>query len=152
MKMRFILDKNIDTNILETMFKDDNKCLEYLSQLKWVNGFVCKKCSNDNYCDGKVPYSRRCTKCKNEESATANTLFHNIKFPINKAFYIAYEIFKDKKISTFEISQTLSIRQMTCWNFKNRVEDKIKKLAYVTNSENLLVTDIFIMEFDSPFK
>jgi two-component system, sensor histidine kinase LadS len=150
--MRIIHNENFDNDKLETMFKNDIQCLEYLSQLKWANGFICKKCNNDNYCDGKVPYSRRCTRCKNEESATANTLFHNIKFPISKAFYIVYEIFKDKKISTFEISQTLNIRQITCWNFKNKIEERIIKLINSTNSDNLLITDIFVKEIESPFR
>jgi two-component system, sensor histidine kinase LadS len=150
--MKIIYNENIDKEVLELLFKDDNKCLEYLSQLKWVNGFTCKKCNNDNYCDGKIPFSRRCTRCKNEESATANTLFHNIKFPVSKAFYIAYEIFKDKKISTFEISTALNIRQITCWNFKNKIEERLIKLANSVNSENLLITDIFVKEIESPFK
>ena len=39
-----------------------------------------------------LPSSRRCTRCKTEESATAHTIFHNLKFPVNKAFYIAYNV------------------------------------------------------------
>jgi len=28
-------------------FKDDNDCLEYLAELKWLDGFICKRCNND---------------------------------------------------------------------------------------------------------
>lgn len=150
--MSIILDKSIDKSRLEAMFKDDNLCLDFLSQLKWANGFTCKKCNNDNFCEGKVPYSRRCTRCKNEESATANTLFHNIKFPISKAFYIAFEIFKNKKISIFEVSQTLGIKELTCWNFRNKVEERLIRLTNSSNSDKLYVTDILIKEIDSPFR
>jgi two-component system, sensor histidine kinase LadS len=150
--MNITHNENLDKNQLDAMFKDDSSCLNYLSQLKWVNGFICKKCNNDNFCDGKVPFSRRCTRCKNEESATANTLFHNIKFPVSKAFYIAYEVFNNKKLSTFEISQELGIRQMTCWNFKNKIEDRLMRLAHLDNTEKLFVTDIFVKEIESPFK
>jgi two-component system, sensor histidine kinase LadS len=150
--MNIIHNENLEKSKLEAMYKNDNLCLEYLSQLKWAEGFTCKRCNNDNFCDGKVPYSRRCTRCKNEESATANTLFHNIKFPVSKAFYIAYEIFGNKKLSTFEVSQSLGIRQMTCWNFKNKVEDRLIRLVNTSGSEKLLITDILVKEIESPFK
>lgn len=150
--MNVILDKSLEQNQLEAMFKDDNLCLDYLSRLKWAKGFTCKKCNNDNFCEGKVPYSRRCTRCKNEESATANTLFHNIKFPVSKAFYIAFEIFKNKNISIFEVSQKLGIKQLTCWNFKNKVEERLIRMANSINSDKMYVTDILTKEIGSPFK
>jgi hypothetical protein len=150
--MKIIYNEGIDKNKFDKLFNDDNSCLDYLAQLKWANGFTCKKCGNDNYCDGKVPFSRRCTRCKNEESATANTMFHNIKFPVSKAFYIAYEVFKNNKLSTFELSQSLNIRQMTCWNFKNKVEDRVNLISRHSDSDKLLITDIFVKEIDSPFR
>ena len=149
--MKIIYNEGIDKNKFDKLFVDDNSCLDYLAQLKWANGFICKKCGNDNYCDGKVPFSRRCTRCKNEESATANTMFHNIKFPVSKAFYIAYEVFKNNKLSTFELSQSLNIRQMTCWNFKNKVEDRVTLISRHSDTDKLLVTEIFVKEIESPF-
>ena len=117
------LKNNIPENQLDEFFKNDEKCLEFISNLKWTNGFVCKKCRNDNFCSGKTPYSRRCTKCKTEESATSGTIFHNCKFPISKAFYIAYHVCKgEEEISTYEFARRLSLRQMTCWNFKTKIQ------------------------------
>ncbi len=118
-----IFTKNIDKELLNELFNDDDKCLEFLANLKWENGFVCRKCGNTNYCSGKSAFSRRCTKCKSEESATAETFFHNCKFPISKAFYIAYTVCKtDEKISTYEFGRRLALRQMTCWKFKNKID------------------------------
>ena len=77
---------------LEELFNSDEKCFEFLAELKWSDGFTCRKCGNTNYCSGKSLYSRRCTKCKTEESATTGTIFHNCKFPISKAIYIAYNV------------------------------------------------------------
>jgi hypothetical protein len=117
------LKNNIPENQLDEFFNNDEKCLEFISNLKWTNGFVCKKCGNDNFCSGKTPYSRRCTKCKTEESATNGTIFHNCKFPISKAFYIAYHVCKgEEEISTYEFARRLSLRQMTCWNFKTKIQ------------------------------
>jgi hypothetical protein len=110
----------------EELFNNDEKCLELLAKIKWGADFICKKCGNTNYCKGKTPFSRRCTKCKKDESATAHTIFHNVKFPVSKAFYIAYQICNEnKKISSYEFARNLSLRQMTCWKFKDKVNKAI---------------------------
>jgi hypothetical protein len=150
--MKIVFNENINNSQLEHMFTNDDSCLAFLANLKWSNGFICRKCENDNSCDGKVPHSRRCTRCKNEESATANTLFHNIKFPVSKAFFITYEICrKDKNISVFDLAKTLEIRQMTCWNFKHKVENRIARLQNLTTSDSITMLDILLAQNDSPF-
>jgi hypothetical protein len=110
---------------LNELFTENDKCLEFLADLKWADGFECRKCGNKNYCPGKSSHSRRCTKCKSEESATTGTIFHHCRFDINKAFYIAYSVCKSNSdISSYEFARRLSLRQMTCWKFK----DKLKKV------------------------
>lgn len=137
---------------IEEFFHDNNKCLQLLSELKWVNGFICRKCGNDNYCDGKVPFSRRCTRCKNEESATSNTLFHNIKFPLNKAFFIAYQVFFNKKeISLNDLSRDLDIRQITCWNFIHKVENKIARISNFNTTGKITLQELLVANTESPF-
>jgi hypothetical protein len=43
---------------------------------------------------------------------TAGTLFHKVKFPLLKAFYIVYFVATSKKgISSTELSRKLSLRQ-----------------------------------------
>ncbi|MDP4275169.1 MAG: transposase, partial [Bacteroidota bacterium] len=104
-----IFKDDLSPEQLEELFTNDDKCLEFLADLKWSNGFVCRKCGNTNSCAGKSPYSRRCTRCKSEESAITGTIFHNCKFPISKAFYIAYHVCKDKEdISSYEFARRLS--------------------------------------------
>lgn len=121
------LMKNLDKSELEAMFEDDLKCLEFLSKVKWGSGYTCKRCGHDNYCKGRKPFSRRCTRCKHDESATAHTVFHNIKFPLSKALYIAYQICEQRmKISSYEFARRLSLRQMTCWKFKDKILQVIK--------------------------
>ncbi len=49
------------------LFRSDEDCLQYLSVLKWEDGYSCKRCRNEKYCQGKKPLNRRCTKCRYEE-------------------------------------------------------------------------------------
>jgi hypothetical protein len=138
-----IFNEGLSPELLEEMFHSDEKCYEFLAGLKWANGFVCRKCGNTNSCPGKEPFSRRCTKCKSKETATNGTIFHGVKFPIHKAFYIAYNVCKGKEdISTYEFGRRLSLRQMTCWNFKTKIEHALSEMDTLSEKERSSIEKI----------
>lgn len=142
--MKNFFAEDLTPALLSQLFESDEKCLEFIASLKWGEGFECRKCGNDNYCSGKTPYSRRCTKCKSEESATAGTIFHNCKFPISKAFYIAFHVCRgNEQISTYEYARRLSLRQMTCWNFKSKIRHSLDELQHLTDSEKKDIRKLF---------
>lgn len=144
-----IFKEDISKEQVEEMFHNDEKCLEFLSNLKWENGFVCKKCGNTNYCPGKEPYSRRCTRCKFKETATNGTIFHGVKFPISKAFYIAYNVCKgNEDISTYEFARRLSLRQMTCWNFKTRIKHALSDVSTLTDQEKTSIEKVLTKKIE----
>ena len=108
-------------------FPDGESCLSHLADLKWAKGFKCLKCGHANHCNGGTPYSRQCTSCRYDESPTANTLFHKIKFNLLKGFYIVYFVSTNKKgITSTELARKLSLRQKTCWAFKRKVMKAMK--------------------------
>ena len=117
--------KNIKKIEFSEIFHNEESCLKFLANEKWEKGFVCRKCGHTNYCKGKKPYSRRCTKCKAEESATAHTVFHRCRIPLTDAFKITYMVCHSPDISTYEISRKTEIRQMTCWKFKKKIVECI---------------------------
>lgn len=109
-------------------FTSGKACYEYLARIKW-NGdeFVCKKCGNTHYCKGRQPFSRRCTRCKYDESPTAGTMFDKVKFSLLIAFHIAFKISTKKKgMSSEELSEEYEIRQKTCWEFKWKIQQAMK--------------------------
>lgn len=141
--MSTIFKEELSPKRLEELFQSDEKCMEFLADLKWSEGFTCRKCGNTNHCPGKSPYSRRCTKCKTEESASAGTIFHNIRFPISKAFYIAYNVCRSSEdLSTYEFARRLSLRQMTCWNFKTRIKEALQKMDSLSDREKMSINKI----------
>jgi len=141
--MSKIFNEGLNPEQLEEMFHSDEKCFEFLANLKWANGFTCKKCGNNNSCPGKEPFSRRCTKCKSKETATNGTIFHGVKFPISKAFYIAYNVCKGAKdISSYEFGRRLSLRQMTCWNFKTKIEHALVGMDSLSDKERRSIEKI----------
>lgn len=114
--------KSLSLFEFQKRFSSKKDCLSHLSNLKWSDGYRCRRCKNTKYCAGAKPYSRQCTKCNYTESPTANTLFHKLKFDIIKAFYIVYFVSTNKKgITSTELSRKLDLRQKTCWAFKRKV-------------------------------
>jgi len=105
-------------------FKSDIDCLRYIADIKWPNNqYKCLKCGHNNYCKGKQELSRRCTKCKYDESIKAHTAFENLGFDILLAFHILYRLsVKKKGMSSYELSKEYSLSQKTCFNFRNKVQ------------------------------
>lgn len=104
-------------------FPDERSCISFLSSQKWRTGFTCLKCCSTKSKQGKKASNRRCSSCGYEESPTANTLFHKLKFPLHKAFHICYQLSVNKKgMSTLELSRQYGLSQKTCWFFKRKVQ------------------------------
>ena len=128
-----VMNTEVNFEEFSKIYPDKETCYEFLAELKWKNGYHCRKCNNDHYFSGHILHSRRCSKCGYEESVTTYTIFHNTRIPINKAFYMIFLIYSSKgKISSHKLSELLTIRQSTCWTFGSRIkkvmEDRKKTL------------------------
>lgn len=118
-----VMSADVDFEEFSRIYPDKDSCNLFLSELKWRNGYTCRKCKNNNYYPGHMAYSRRCSKCGYEESVTTYTIFHNTRIPINKAFYMVFLIFSSNgKISSHKLSEILNIRQSTCWTYGSRIK------------------------------
>ena len=124
-----LMEKTLDYRQFRTLYPDSLACYRFLETLKWEKGFHCRKCANEKYFEGSQKFSRRCTRCGYNESITTFTIFHSIKFPIEKAFYIAYLAVTGKNEHTLEsLSTQLDLRINTVWGFKHKVLDRITHL------------------------
>jgi hypothetical protein len=118
-------------------FKTDEDCVKYIADLKWEEGYTCKRCGSKNYIKGSKPYNRRCLKCKYDESPTAGTMFDKVKFSLLLAFHIIFKIVTKKKgMSTLELSREFDLRQKTCWSFKWKIQQAMQSsLQYPLTGE-----------------
>jgi two-component system, sensor histidine kinase LadS len=124
-----LMEKTMNYNEFKTLYPDTLTCYRFLEELKWDNGFHCKKCGNEKYFDGAQKFSRRCTKCGYNESITAFSIFHGVKFPIEKAFYIAYLSVATKKEGTLDsLSKQIEVGLNTVWLFRTKVIIRMKEL------------------------
>jgi hypothetical protein len=123
-------------------FSDKNACLSYLEEMKWAEAYSCRKCGNRKF-TAKV-FSRKCTRCDYLESPTSHTLFHGIKIPLNKAFFMIYSANnKGKQPTLEEMSELLNIGKNTCWDFRKKIKARLAEKKKVTevDSWDVLILD-----------
>lgn len=121
-KVERALKKQMNADSFTEVF-NESKCLEIVISKKWPNGFCCAKCDNTKF--SKKGNTYKCTKCKHTESVTASTLFHGIRFPISKAFYLVYSHFQEGEKSSIEqLAQELNVGKNTVWKFINKIKSK----------------------------
>lgn len=115
-------------NVLEFVerFKTDQNCKEYLAKYKWEKGFVCLKCKHTKS-QIRKDFSRTCNICNHTETASANTLFHKVKFGLRKAFFICFEMSTTtKSLSASYMGVRLGITEKTARLFMLKVREAMK--------------------------
>ena len=115
-------------NLLEfsERFKTDSDCIEYLAHMKWSESYECLKCGH-KASQTRNNFSRVCNKCSHIESATANTLFHKVKFGVRKAFFICFEMTTTtKSLSASYVAERFGVTEKTARLFMHKVREAMK--------------------------
>jgi hypothetical protein len=132
-----VMSADVNFEEFSKIYPDKESCNLYLSELKWKDGYTCRKCKNNHFYPGHIPYSKRCSKCGYEESVTTDTIFHNTRIPINKAFYMVFLIYSTKgKISSHKLAELLNLRQSTCWTYGSRIKLVMEERKSKLKKEN----------------
>lgn len=116
--------KFIGENIIEfaNKFNDDIACQQYLAGIKWADGYQCSKCGHTKFTVRKKNLARDCNRCHHIESPTANTMFHRLKFGLQKAFMICFEMTASTKgLSSSQVAKRYGISRVTAWTFMHKV-------------------------------
>jgi transposase-like protein len=125
-------------------FQSENSCLEYLAHIKWSEGFKCVKCGH-TASQKRKNHSRTCNKCSHTESATANTLFHKVKFGVRKAFFICFEMSTTtKSLSASYVSERFGVTENTARLFMHKVREAMKSSAQQPMAGKVHVDDFVI--------
>lgn len=134
----------LDRKTFEKQFGDKSSCYAYLAESKWSAGYHCRRCKHTSFIKGKQPFSRRCTQCGYDESTTAFTLFHKLKFDIDKAFGMLYEIATSRKgASSVWLAERFGVQQNTAWLFRQKVQ-----LAMESSQNHPLDGEVHVDEFE----
>jgi transposase-like protein len=123
-------------------FNSNESCIEYLAHFKWKDGYKCVKCGHTG-CQTRKDHSKTCNKCSHTESASANTLFHKVKFGIRKAFFICFEMSTTtKSLSANYVSERFSVTEKTARLFMHKVRE-----AMQSSGNNPINGNVHIDEF-----
>jgi len=142
LEMRIL--KELDRQTFKDRFTTKDDCYNFLAELKWGEGYSCKRCLSDQYIKGKQPASRRCTKCGYDESTTTGTLFHKLKFGVDKAFEMLYEIVTSKKgANSIWLAEHFGVNQKTAWLFRQKVQ-----VAMKSSEQHPLEDEVHVDEFE----
>jgi transposase-like protein len=66
-------------------FPDDASCAEYLTRLRWPEGFRCPVCGGDRAWQTSTQHWK-CVECGRKTSVTAGTIFHRTRTPLSTWF------------------------------------------------------------------
>lgn len=136
--------KSIDKQTFKNRFATKKDCYNFLAELKWSDGYSCKRCGYHVFIKGKQPSSRRCSKCEYDESTTTGTLFHTLKFGIDKAFEMMYEIVTSKKgANSIWLAEHFGVNQKTAWLFRQKVQ-----IAMKSSEQFPLEGEVHVDEFE----
>lgn len=105
-------------------FRSEDKCREYLEDLRWPNGVYCPRCSCNSVSKIEKRHQWECndTSCRYQFSVTAGTVFHDSHLPLWKWFLAIYLIGESKKgISAKQLQRTLGVSYKTAWYLGHRV-------------------------------
>lgn len=124
-KEKSIVGVPLSLSEVQEIYPNQVSCLHFLENLKWKEGFSCRKCSNSTYQDLEQMKGKRCTKCGASETITTGTLFERLRIPLDVAFYIAYVVYYQKeKIKVSDLSDELDVNMKTCYNFINKCNQR----------------------------
>lgn len=131
-------------NLLEfsDRFKTDEDCKKYLADIKWQDGFECLKCGHLKS-QTRKDFSRTCNICSHQESATANTLFHKVKFGVRKAFFITFEMSTStKSLSASYMGVRYGVTEKTARLWMHKVRE-----AMESSGNNPMLGNVHVDEF-----
>ena len=64
------------------------------------------------------------------ETATAGTLFHAVKIPLNQAFYLLYMYLNDRDDSLTRFSKLLNIRTTSLRAFEEKIREQMQSVPF----------------------
>lgn len=103
------------------MFPDDTACMEFLTRLRWPEGFICPACKTAstpwNECRGRLA----CPICRHQTSVSAGTIFDKTRTSLTTWFEAAWHVSTAKNgMSAKTLERTLGTSYRVAWTMLQR--------------------------------
>ena len=108
-------------------FGTDEKCREYLEQLRWPDGVVCVRCGGKSILPIENRHQYHCRACLHHFSVTAGTILHDSHLPLWKWFLTVYMMIESKKgVSANQMKRELGVAYRTAWYLCHRIREAMR--------------------------
>jgi len=120
----------IDFCKLIEQFGSEEKCREYLTQLRWSDDVVrCPKCNSKRICPILQRCQYACSSCYYQFSVTNGTILHDTHLPLWKWFIATYLLCESRNgMSAHQIKRTLGISYQAAWYLCHRIRAALAKV------------------------
>jgi len=109
-------------------FDTEEKCLQYIVEMRWCNEIRCTHCDSSKiykFSDGK---RYKCGECGTHFTALVGTIFQDTKLPLIKWLTAMYFIGTDKRgISTRNLAAKIRVSVKTAWFLLHRIRESMKQ-------------------------
>ena len=126
-------------------FATEIQCRDYLTKIKWIDGFVCPKCKNTEAWD-MAKCVKRCKICRKDISLMQGTVFEYSKIPLRLWFQAIWLIVSQKQgVSALGLSTSLGIKhQKTGWFLLNKIRKAMIKTSPDLLSGTVEIDEVFL--------
>lgn len=103
-------------------FITEAACIQYLTSLRWPDGFCCPECDHNEAWETKRGLFQ-CRKCRRQTSVTAGTIFHDSRKPLRLWFEAMWHITSQKYgANALGLQRILDLGSYrTAWNWLHRL-------------------------------
>lgn len=118
----------LDLVTLIESFGDEEKCREFLENLRWPDGVICPRCGWKSISRVHKRGQFDCNSCRYQFSVGAGTIFNDSHLPLLKWFIATYLLCQSRKgMSANQISRTLGISYKTSWFLCHRIRKAMEE-------------------------
>jgi len=131
----------IPETMLEALsfFSKNENCIQFVSELRWVNGPQCPHCGSTNVCRLSTRPAMRCRvkECRKSFSLKVGTIFEDSPLALTKWLPAIWIIVNSKTgVSSSEIGRAIGVTQGTGWFMMHRIREALRnKLVYKLSGE-----------------
>ena len=105
-------------------FPCDDKCRDFLEDIRWPHGPACTRCGDMSIFEIGQRNQWECRSCRYQFSVTSGTIMHDSHLPLRKWFLTIYMMCESKKgISANQVKRTLGITYKTAWYLCHRIRE-----------------------------
>lgn len=115
--------KEVSLFEFQKKFSDEASCERYLFEQRWPDGFECPRCKHKGHSFIKGRGLYECNKCGAQVSLIAGTIFHKTRVPLQKWFWMMFEMSRNKHgYSVLGLQKLLGIGHYdTAWKMAHKI-------------------------------